>query len=202
MGDYLLFLNSGDWLADERVIFDFMCLEHTSSLISGDIYLWQNNYATLRKSFSIEDIHYGSFFRGSLPHASTFIEKKLFEKYGLYNERYKIVSDWEFFLKVLILYECNYSYFDRVVSFFNLDGISNSLDAKILHDAERLDVLQSIHPLFYKAYKILIDKYDIQLLHEPAYLEYINLKNGKFSLIVKLILTLKKLKYIKIIDFV
>ncbi len=94
----------------------------------------------------------------------------------------------------MIVFRCDYTYFDRIISYFDLNGISNAAETRSLQDEERLEVLQSIQPLFYKSYKLLIDKYDYLLLHEPEYQEYKNLKNGKFSFVIKLILVLKKMK--------
>jgi len=194
-GEYLLFLNSGDWIADSEVINDFIAGNFNVDIISGNTFLWKDNQATYRAAYNQDEIHYGNFYRGSLLHASSFIKKELFDIYGMYSEHYKIVSDWEFFFKVLILHERDYIHFDRVISYFDLTGISNVDEMRNLQNKERTEVLESTLPLIYKGYKILISKYDELLLHEPEYREYQNIKNGKFSYIIKLILLIKKIKF-------
>ena len=48
-----------------------------------------------------EKISFSYLLRSTIYHPSTFIKKQMFDKYGLYNEENKVVSDWEFFLKTI-----------------------------------------------------------------------------------------------------
>jgi len=191
-GEYILFLNSGDWLVDKNVIEDFYTLNSTANIITGDIFLWDNHEAVLRKSPELEDIHYGKFYNDSIPHPASFIKRKLFEDHGLYNESYKLVSDWEFFFNCLIINHCTYNHFDRPICYFDLTGISNSKEWRSLQEKEREMVLQNYLPLVYKAYKKIYNENLKLSSHEIEYREYMNLKNGKFSLFVKFILLLKR----------
>jgi hypothetical protein len=54
-------------------------------------------------------------YRGTLNHQSSFIKSSLFESH-LYDEGYKVASDWEFFLSKLLFGNATYQKVDVVVS--------------------------------------------------------------------------------------
>ena len=74
-------------------------------------------------------------------HPSSYIKKELFDKYGLYDENFRIVSDWKFFINVLIIQNHSYRHWKRIVANFNTDGICSSPENGELHMAERAQVL-------------------------------------------------------------
>ena len=55
-----------------------------------------------------------------------FVIKALFDNYGLYDESYKILADYDFNLKVLIKNKVPFSVIKRKVAVFTLGGISTS----------------------------------------------------------------------------
>ncbi len=94
-GDYLLFLNSGDYLKDSSVLgktipqLDNIDIVYTDLEIITDKDHHVQNYPD-RLSFK-------HFFYSSLPHPASFIKKVLFVKYGVYDENLKICADWNLF---------------------------------------------------------------------------------------------------------
>lgn len=51
--------------------------------------------------FKSRKLNYKDFLRGlHPPHTSLFLEKKIFKKYGLYNVKFKIASDFEYMLRL------------------------------------------------------------------------------------------------------
>ena len=42
------------------------------------------------------------YFGFSPPHPSTFFKQKIYQKYGLYNDKYKIAGDFEFFVRIFL----------------------------------------------------------------------------------------------------
>jgi len=187
-GEYLLFLNSGDWLYDNCVVQDFIRSKLNEDIISGNIIFFKQETEILNKSIEKDNLTYAFFYDNSIFHPSTFIKRVLFSVYGMYNENFKIVSDWEFFFKALIVNNCSYSRIDRVISYYDLTGISSQPEWKIVENSERECVLKSISPFVYNSYKKLNDE-NIMLRERNQ--EYINLIHGRFSLIVKLLLWIK-----------
>jgi len=120
-GEYLIFINSGDSLIDKEVIKDMVLLGLTDDLVYGNLV----NEGSKEVWCPPSVLSFEIFYKGGLPHPSTFIKRTLFEKVGLYNEANSIVSDWEFFMVAVCKYSCSYRYIDRYVAQFMNDGISS-----------------------------------------------------------------------------
>lgn len=189
-GEYCLFLNSGDWLTDSNVITDFVNSNLTEDIISGNlIQVYENNKTTTWIPESKELMNFDCLYDGSLPHQATFIKTELFTRYGLYNELNKIVSDREFFLKTLVYENCSYNHFDRVISNYDMNGISANPQWMEIHDAEVKQLFQRyLPPLLLESY---IRLWDENRRSAPMATEYRNLKEGKLGFVVKLLLKIK-----------
>lgn len=149
-GNYLLFLNSGDYLHNGDVL--QRCIEQmdtNSDIVYGDIYIRQNNGSLLQTNYPVE-LSFRYFYNGnSLPHPASIIRKTLFSRVGKYNENYQIVSDWEFWLKAIFVARASYSKVPLVITVFNSDGISSQQKSKKIIFQERRHSIQK-HFSFYK----------------------------------------------------
>ena len=76
------------------------------------------------KDYMPESFYY--FYRGTLNHDCAYIRKDLFEKYGLYNEEMKICSDWEWYVRAIVLGGEKTVYTNIDVTVFDMTGISES----------------------------------------------------------------------------
>ncbi len=125
-GEYLLFLNSGDCLVNNEVL-DAVdsCLDQSSILYGNGVIIGEGNKEILIKIPDQLTLKY--FTKASLFHPSTFIKRELFDTYGLYNEQNKIVSDWEFFLKTIVVNEVSTKKIDLVVSEVEDGGMSRDV---------------------------------------------------------------------------
>ena len=87
------------------------------------------------------------FYKGTLNHDCAYIRRDLFEKYGLYNEQMKICSDWEWYVRAIVLGGEKTLYTNIDVTVFDMTGISES-DGKnrALIQQERREYLESILP--------------------------------------------------------
>lgn len=122
-GEYLLFLNGGDYLYNNDVLKKIFSEGFNEDIVYGDMIL-ENSLE--RKSFKDVIINDRYLFSYYLPHPASFIKKDLFMKYGYYNEDYKIVGDYEFFLRVIKKYKATVKYIFEIVSVYNNDGISSN----------------------------------------------------------------------------
>ena len=183
-GEYLLFLNSGDVLVDENVVYDFIASDRIEDIVAGGTLLGVDERLP---KYPPEVLTYELFVTDSLMHAATFIRRELFEQYGLYNEQHRIVSDWEFFVKVLVNNNCTYTTINRLISLFDTTGISNQSSHSTLHEQERREVIDRYMPRLIPVYDELVEKRRICE-------EYQFLKNGRLGWVVKLCLKLKSMK--------
>lgn len=147
-GEYLQFLNSGDSLVSDDVVERmYNALEKNGypSILYGNMLKDMPDGKILRDcGFSGRDITLLGFYTGTLNHSPAYIRRDLFEKYGLYDEGLKIVSDWKWYLQAIVLGEEKPIYTDIDVSLFDMNGISET--NKVLDDAERKMVLAGLIP--------------------------------------------------------
>lgn len=140
-GEYLLFLNSGDYLFNQTVIEKTMSFFKTNieDFIVGDVLLESGNKPEITrytKMLSNNIIYKLSF--SSLPHQSSFIKKSIFEKYGLYREDFKIASDWFLCYDSIILNNASIAYIPLTISVFNEEGISSINKKLYIEEREKL----------------------------------------------------------------
>lgn len=135
-GDYCLFLNSGDYLADENVIKKFMSVETQAEIIYGDMIV-ENKIGSreIKKSPSkIRSLH---MLKDTLRHPVSFIKRNLFDTFGYYDENFRIVADYEFFVRVIIRNSVSLYYLNFPVSVFDLSGVSSGKDTRMQLISER-----------------------------------------------------------------
>lgn len=123
-GKFLLFLNSGDYLASPEVLQKVVDNLQNADIVYGDIY--QNVNGRLVETIYPSKITAKFFFPHSLPHSASFMHRSLFDKYGLYNTSNKIVSDWEFFFLAVCKYNCIIKHISVFVSVYDLTGVSHT----------------------------------------------------------------------------
>ena len=140
-GEYLQFLNSGDWFFDETSL--ERCFRHsfTSDIVYGDLCFVKQD-GGMKKSHFPNPLTLRYFYRFSLGHNASFIKRELLQE-DLYDERFRIVSDWAFFLKKA-LDCCSFEYIDETVSCFDTNGIS-SVNPELVKQ-ERQTVLNELIP--------------------------------------------------------
>lgn len=124
-GEYLNFMNGGDCFASKDVIEKFYgCPYFGADVVYGnsDIISKQAKRTAADIPPSVDKSY---FYKGyTINHQASFIKRELFDLYGLYNESYKIASDWEKWI-VFIENKCCFRYWPYIVSDFYLGGISS-----------------------------------------------------------------------------
>jgi len=122
-GQYLLFLNSDDWIdANILEIVDLFIKENNyPDIVYGNAKFYDRDEHKFSKNASIKNI----FRNNTVFHSSTFIKKKVFSKLK-YNENFKISSDYLFFLEA---YKNNFFFkkINKDISNITLGGASSNL---------------------------------------------------------------------------
>lgn len=126
-GEYILFINSGDHLFNNKAV-----KSAEQYLQSYDVIYFNLQIISEDNRFKIhslpDKLKFSDFFIDSWPHPSTFTKRELFYKVGLYDEDLKIFSDWKFMILALFKYQCSYLKVDEILSTFYLGGISSHTD--------------------------------------------------------------------------
>ncbi|EKR65353.1 glycosyltransferase, group 2 family protein [Leptospira weilii str. 2006001853] len=123
-GEYILFLNSGDALANENTLSEILSFELSSDLIYGDM-LIESKEGNLRLGRQPPVMTLSHLLLDTIWHPACLIKRKLFERYGLYDLNFRIAADYEFWLKVFSA-GVSTKYIPVVFSQFNLQGLSSA----------------------------------------------------------------------------
>lgn len=188
-GKYLLFLNSGDILCNDKVLSDVKpALGNDIGFIYGNLRIeGENGESFINKYPEVLDFNF--FKTTSLGHASTFIKRSLFGVYGEYRTDLKIVSDWAFFLSAICIEKLSYLKIDKTISIFYEGGLSTSSTYDKLHKEERKNVLLENFDLYEQGYNELLDEY-------RKFNIWISLINDKLPVVVSNRYTLKIVNFV------
>lgn len=138
-GDYLQILNSGDILAasdvTERMIAALECQENEAGILYGNMIRDYGNGKLVREKRKtnsqepraeyVEWTMY-NFIKGTVNHDPTYIHRSLYEKYGLYDESLRIISDWKWFVNAVVFGGEKLYYVPIDVTIFDTTGISET----------------------------------------------------------------------------
>ena len=181
-GEYLLFLNSGDWLYSNQTLEKVFELNHHEDILYGDI------ISFVSENEQIPDIYPDQItglrlFETTICHQSIFHKRSLF-KNDKYNESYRVVSDWEFLVRKVIFENCTIYKINQFIVF--LERKVNG-DWGDITKNERQKVLNDLFP------KRIQNDYTLflQNLHQPLY-PYVQIfsKNPKLQRSIKRIMKL------------
>lgn len=141
-GEYVHFLNAGDSYYSSDILKKvFQNNNFQEDILYGEQQeidrqdLYKNTFSKqpqINKCFIINSC---------VQTSAAFIKRELFNKYGLFNENYKIVSDYEHFVIFFKGGEI-FRHINLVVSKFDKSGISSNKKFEKLHKKERNDVIQ------------------------------------------------------------
>ena len=140
-GDYVLFLNSGDWLCDGDVLERSFYHHPTKDIVYGDVLFVDNNSVIGERKYP-EKLSLRFLYQSTLCHNASFIRRELLQKEP-YDERYRIVSDWIFFLKQALA-NASFEYLGETILCYDTNGIS-SINGELLKQ-EREDSLKTLIP--------------------------------------------------------
>lgn len=147
-GEYCLYLNSGDFLAADDVLEKAFSYNFTEDIVCCNCLDFDDKHEWLK--VPPKDVSLFTFIGGSLPHPTTFIKRELLNRLGGYNESYRIMSDWCFFLDSMIKYQCSYKTLDVLLTKFNCYGISST--SSIIETGKAIRYLEDNYPRIMEDY--------------------------------------------------
>jgi glycosyltransferase involved in cell wall biosynthesis len=170
-GDYLLFLNSGDYFYSPESLCNLFKNFNNEDIIYGNLLVNEEDGKQWILDYPGE-LSFGYFYRSSLPHQAALIKRKLFDTIGLYNEDLKIASDYEFFMNAICMHNCTYRHVNEIISVFCMGGISTNPAYSSLRSKEKSDILNNQYKSFlnehqdYIQVKAELNKYKNSRAHQ------------------------------------
>ena len=139
-GEYLNFMNSGDIFVCKDIVKKVFSEQYTTDIIYGLQLAKEGNHIV---PINItKKLNWYELFCKKIPHQASFIKRSLFMSVGVYDENYKVLSDWKWFIEAVIYHGASYTHYPKAVSFVDGGGISSTS----LLSAERKKLMAEIFP--------------------------------------------------------
>jgi glycosyltransferase involved in cell wall biosynthesis len=176
-GEYCLFLNSADCLISSDTLSNVF--NEIKDMPSADIFYsdWirSDGYIVyIPQPLTIEYV----LFNG-IHHQNSLIKRSLFLEHGLYNENFRIISDWEFYVLEFWKHKSTFSYIKTKMSIYDINGVSSKKNKE--HTSEIIDMYKNIFP---ELSEIIIESH---FYHYSVYYYIIEKNYGNFHLLVFLL---------------
>lgn len=161
-GDYLFFLNAGDYFYDNNVLSRIFTRGYNEDLIYGNIFLYRRSKPFFIKLMPTRISNY-FMLTDMISHQAIFFTRKVFDELGLYNEKYKISADYDIILKS---FKKGFTYrkVKEIISIVEFEGINSKRENIRQRENERKQVQAEIYKLnlfqkFMVIFYILFIKY-------------------------------------------
>ena len=123
-------LNSDDFFQNEDALIDikktFNKNFNLSAVYSNVSIVNRFNETNEIRFFKSRKLKYTDFLKCEHPpHTSLFVKKKIFYKYGFYNENFRIASDFEFMIRIFGLNKVKTHHINRTLIVMRSGGTSN-----------------------------------------------------------------------------
>ena len=136
IGEYLLFLNGGDYLYSNDTLQEvFEKYNPVADIVYGNIILTSNGSIFKGKKPFLSNSLF--LFIGSFAHQASFIKRELFINDGLYDDNFKIVGDQEFFAREIIKNKKKIIHIPVIISFYDNQNYSISEDKNLSKERNR-----------------------------------------------------------------
>ncbi len=135
-GEYLLFLNSGDYLYSTDTLEKVSKHQFSEDFVVFDIELVRREGREVRR---LEKDPREILIIGEIFHQAVFHHRRVFQKLGLYDEAFPLVADYELFLRAFFKAGCTCkSIHEVLVEYDHIYGMSSDIkNAQRYHDERR-----------------------------------------------------------------
>ena len=126
-GDIIGFLNSDDTFYDQNSLGQIINgFDEDTDAVFGNLQFYNNRNNIVRKWVS-KPFEKGMFKKAWMPpHPTFYCKKKIYVKYGNYNDSFKIAGDFELMLRFFECYDINAKFLNQNLIKMKAGGISNS----------------------------------------------------------------------------
>lgn len=133
-GEYCLYLNSGDYLFSETVLAEIFSGKPEADIVYFDLMIDYGDKMILGKM--PEHVDYEIFVRRQVWHQS-LLKRNLFERFGMYDESFRLLGDYEFLLRTIVVHNVSRKYMPITIAVFNTEGLGSRPENKTLATRER-----------------------------------------------------------------
>lgn len=137
---YVLMLNSGDYFVDEHVVERVLPELDGTDIVQGNVISVKDGKESITRGYGKSDLSFIDVMWGNFLHQASFCKRDLFERYGYFDESYRIGGDTVFYAKSLGFGDATFKYIDQNIAYFDGGGVSAASSGKWyeIHKEENL----------------------------------------------------------------
>jgi glycosyltransferase involved in cell wall biosynthesis len=186
-GDFIAILNSDDFYQSNNTISEVVKIinknKNTKIFIGDVVYFKSFSFYKILRHYSVSNFNRLQMCYGIMPaHPGSFIKKEIYQTNSLYNEGFKIASDFEFFLRVLYLKKIKFRIINQTIVRMRMGGISSK--NVFSHIISTEEILKSFH-----LNKIKVNIFNILSRLPIKAFQYFNLNKKKLNKDLKIFKT-------------
>ncbi len=156
-GNIIAILNSDDVYVDSTVVgqmVNFMETTLADAAYSNLVYVDRDDTGRIKRFWSPGEYKEGAFLKGwTIPHPTFFCRRDIFEKFGLYNNTFRIAADFELMMRFVEKHKIKVGYLPKVIVKMRTGGKANILNSIIRGNMEIFRALRinefHLSPLFF-----------------------------------------------------
>lgn len=145
-GDVVGVLHSDDIFADNKSISSIVKVFNDTNndvVYANGVFVDRDNISVVKRVYSSKPFKYKYLKWGWIPlHTSIFVKREVFDKVGLYNEKYNIAGDYDFSLRLFKRRDLKFQYLNRNIVKMRLGGKSTIAKLQNLKSREDLEIIR------------------------------------------------------------
>jgi len=156
-------------------IIDKIKISKLDGAYGGVYFSEKNNLNIINRIWEPKKFNKKKIFYGWMPpHTSLFIKKEVFEKIGLYSNKYKISSDYEFILRMLLNDSFKIKSTNLIHAIMREGGDSRKIRFLLLKIIEDLSILKKHKLSFFTIFSKILSKINQFFKNKKIHNQYLN----------------------------
>jgi glycosyltransferase len=165
-GEFIMFLNSDDILCSNDIIEYFMnkIKKYSLDVVYGNVSFFKDDPLKAERIWVSSVFNRNNLKKGfHPPHPGLIVSKKYFNEVGEFNTDYKIVSDYDFMLRLFKQPDIKVKFIDTIIVNMRLGGASTTIKGIFSSFFEFIAVLKSNNYSNYNVFIILLNRYLLKI---------------------------------------
>ena len=165
-GEFIMFLNSDDLLDNNNTIQNIMdeIDRHSLNVVYGNISFFKNDFNKVVRLWKSSNFKKENIVKGwHPPHPGFTVSKEIFNKVGVFNNKLKIVADYDFMLRCFNYRPLKIKYINEVIVRMRIGGASTTINGIISSFFEFIYVLNNNNYSAIQITKVLLNRYFIKI---------------------------------------
>lgn len=130
-GDIIGIINSDDWYVPDAVekVVHYFNYNGADIVYGKAMNVFQNGREQLYPALPLEAIWYQMI----VPHPTVFVKRVTYQKYGAFNLKYKLASDYDLLLKFYVNH-LQIGFIDHIMTYFRVGGLSTRMQIECMKE--------------------------------------------------------------------